>query len=402
MRSLIEDALAHARYEEKTTPVKEAGNARIVVVGTGGGGNNTINRLLTLGIHGAECIAINTDRQHLDFIKAHRKILIGEMITRGLGAGGYPEVGAAAADESRDAIKAALQDSDLVFIAAGMGGGTGTGSAPIIAEIAKDCGAIVVGVVTMPFHVEKARIEKAKVGLEKLQKYADTVVVIDNNRLLEIAPNLPIDKAFCVADEVLANMVKGITETITLPSLINLDYADVRTIMTNGGVALVGLGEASSAEIGSESSSFSSQRSPNINKFKLAGRSRAEIAVKNALNTPLLEVDYEGATGALIHVVGGEDLTLEEANYVAKIVTDKMDPNAMVIWGARVDPQMNGVLRVMLILTGVKSPQILGNSRRERTEITKNHSAKPSNYSSTFTGTDLSVDSFDLGLDRIE
>ncbi|MEM2109009.1 MAG: cell division protein FtsZ [Candidatus Odinarchaeota archaeon] len=402
MRSLIEDALAHARYEEKIMPVKTEGNARIVVVGAGGGGNNTVNRLMTLGIQGAECIAVNTDRQHLDFVKANKKILIGEMITRGLGAGGYPEVGAAAADESRDTIKAALQDSDLVFIAAGMGGGTGTGSAPIIAEIAKDCGAIVVGVVTMPFHVEKARIEKAKIGLEKLQKHADTVVVIDNNRLLEIAPNLPIDKAFCVADEVLANMVKGITETITLPSLINLDYADVRTIMTNGGVALVGLGEAFSSETGSENTHFNLSRPPVVNKLKLSGKSRAEIAVKNALNTPLLEIDYEGATGALIHVVGGEDLTLEEANYVAKIVTDKMDPNAIVIWGARVDPQLNGALRVMLILTGVKSPQLLGNSRKDRTIPPKNYISKLPSYSSTGSESAMTVDIYDLGLDRID
>ena len=311
MRSLIEDALTHARYEQKEYTPPETGKARIMVIGAGGAGNNTINRLMTLGIKGAECIGVNTDKQHLDFVKAHKKILIGEMITRGLGAGGYPEVGAAAADESRDLLKTALHESDLVFIAAGMGGGTGTGSAPIIAEVAKDCGAIVVGVVTMPFRVEKARIEKASIGLEKLQKYADTVVVIDNNRLLEIAPNLPIDKAFSVSDEVLANMVKGITETITLPSLINLDYADVRSIMSNGGVALVGLGEASSKRT-SESSSFSIYKSiGNSNKPKISSKSRAEQAVKNALDSPLLEIDYDGATGALIHVVGGEDLTLE-------------------------------------------------------------------------------------------
>ncbi|MHA1754121.1 MAG: cell division protein FtsZ, partial [Candidatus Odinarchaeia archaeon] len=326
MRSLIEDALAHARYEQKTYAISETGKAKIVVVGAGGAGNNTVNRLMTIGIEGAECIAVNTDKQHLDFVNSHKKILIGEMITRGLGAGGYPEVGAAAADESRDLIKSHLQDSDLVFIAAGLGGGTGTGSAPIIAEIAKDCGAIVVGVVTMPFKVEKARIEKARVGLEKLQKYADTVVVIDNNRLLEIAPQLPIDKAFSVADEVLANMVKGITETITLPSLINLDYADVRTIMSNGGVALVGLGEASSTETKS-GGSFDIYKSINTTSKKLPSRSRAERAVKNALDSPLLDIDYDGATGALIHVVGGEDLTLEEANYVAEIITERMDPN---------------------------------------------------------------------------
>lgn len=400
MRSLIEDALAHARYEEKTYLAKETGTARIIVVGAGGAGNNTVNRLMTLGIQGADCIALNTDKQHLDFVKANKKLLIGEMITRGLGAGGYPEVGAAAADESRDLIRTALQDSDLVFIAAGMGGGTGTGSAPIIAEIAKDCGAIVVGVVTMPFRVEKARIEKARVGLEKLQKYADTVVVIDNNRLLEIAPQLPIDKAFCVADEVLANMVKGITETITLPSLINLDYADVRTIMSNGGVALVGLGEATSNKT-SEGPAYSISRPQNMLRSKSLNKSRAELAVKNALDSPLLEIDYDGASGALIHVVGGEDLTLEEANYVAEVVTDRMDPNAMVIWGARVDPQMNGNLRVMLILTGVKSPQLLGNSKKDRRNFTSYFNDKAARASDPAAEGSSIVDISELGLDQL-
>ncbi|MHA1409676.1 MAG: cell division protein FtsZ [Candidatus Odinarchaeia archaeon] len=401
MRSLIEDALAHARYEEKEYVPPEPGKARIIVIGAGGAGNNTVNRLMTLGIHGAECVGVNTDKQHLDFVKCHKKILIGEMITRGLGAGGYPEVGAAAADESRDILKKQLQDSDLVFIAAGMGGGTGTGSAPIIAEIAKDCGAIVVGVVTMPFRVEKARIEKARVGLEKLQKYADTVVVIDNNRLLEIAPQLPIDKAFSVADEVLANMVKGITETITLPSLINLDYADVRTIMSNGGVALVGLGEASdnNSVKTNATSFFKSYSQP---KTKTPLRSRAERAVKNALDSPLLEIDYEGATGALIHVVGGEDLTLEEANYVAEIITERMDPDAMVIWGARVDPAMNGTLRVMLILTGVKSPQLLGNIRKTKGfQFNDNFSNKYGSFQIGFEN-NLVVNIDDLGLDKID
>jgi cell division protein FtsZ len=399
MRSLIEDALAHARYETKTYAVPEAGKARIIVIGAGGAGNNTVNRLMTLGIQGAECIALNTDKQHLDFVKSHKKVLIGEMITRGLGAGGYPEVGAAAADESRDLIKSNLHDSDLVFIAAGMGGGTGTGSAPIVAEIAKDCGAIVVGVVTMPFRVEKARIEKARIGLEKLQKYADTVVVIDNNRLLEIAPQLPIDRAFSVADEVLANMVKGITETITLPSLINLDYADVRSIMSNGGVALVGLGEASTKS-GKETSSLSYYSS---SKSKTQPRSRAEQAVKNALDSPLLEIDYEGATGALIHVVGGEDLTLEEANYVAEIITERMDPKSMVIWGARVDPTMNGDLRVMLILTGVRSPQLLGNIQKNKNRAFQmNYRDRLANeFPYGFEGVS-NIDIDDLGLDKIE
>ncbi|MCK5303244.1 MAG: hypothetical protein KAJ96_08895, partial [Candidatus Thorarchaeota archaeon] len=231
-----------------------------------------------------------------------------------------------------------LRDADLVFIAAGMGGGTGTGSAPVVAEIAKKNDAIVVGVITMPFSLERTRIDKAKAGLARLQENVDTAVVIDNQKLMELVPDLPLEEAFGVADEVLANMVKGITETITMPSLINLDYADVRSIICNGGVALVGLGEAT-------------------------GTDRANDAIKNALNSPLLEVEWNGATGALIHITGGPDMSLAESNKVGELVSDKMSPNANVIWGARVDPRLSGVLRVMLILTGVKSPQLLPRSK---------------------------------------
>jgi len=311
-----------------------------VVVGCGGAGNNTVKRLMTIGVQGAECIAINTDRQHLAVTTAHRKLLIGERITRGLGAGGYPSVGRAAAEESAGQITELLRDADLVFIAAGMGGGTGTGSAPVVAEIAKKNDAIVVGVITMPFSLERTRIDKAKAGLARLQENVDTAVVIDNQKLMELVPDLPLEEAFGVADEVLANMVKGITETITMPSLINLDYADVRSIICNGGVALVGLGEAT-------------------------GSDRANDAIKNALNSPLLEVEWTGATGALIHITGGPDMSLAEANKVGEIVSEKMSSNANVIWGARVDPRLSGVLRVMLILTGVKSPQLLPRSKEE-------------------------------------
>jgi cell division protein FtsZ len=316
------------------------GQARIVVVGCGGAGNNTVKRLMTIGVQGAECIAINTDRQHLAVTTAHRKLLIGERITRGLGAGGYPHVGKAAAEESTGQLTELLRDADLVFIAAGLGGGTGTGSAPVVAEIAKNNDAIVVGVVTMPFNLERTRIDKAKAGLARLQENVDTAVVIDNQKLMELVPDLPLEEAFGVADEVLANMVKGITETITMPSLINLDYADVRSIICNGGVALVGLGEATGAD-------------------------RAHQAIKNALNSPLLEVEWNGATGALIHITGGPDMSLAEANKVGELVSEKMSPNANVIWGARVDPRLGGVLRVMLILTGVKSPQLLPRSKEE-------------------------------------
>lgn len=340
MKSFIDAAREHSRGERGMSAVRDMGQARILVVGCGGAGNNTVKRLMTIGVQGAECIAINTDRQHLAITTAHRKLLIGERITRGLGAGGYPHVGRAAAEESTGQLTELLRDADLVFIAAGMGGGTGTGSAPVVAEIAKNNDAIVVGVITMPFNLERTRIDKAKSGLARLQENVDTAVVIDNQKLMELVPDLPLEEAFGVADEVLANMVKGITETITMPSLINLDYADVRSIICNGGVALVGLGEATGAD-------------------------RANEAIKNALNSPLLEVEWTGATGALIHITGGPDMSLAEANKVGELVSEKMSSDANVIWGARVDPRLGGVLRVMLILTGVKSPQLLARSKEE-------------------------------------
>ncbi len=340
MKSMIDAAREHSSLEQSKSSSRDVGQARIVVIGCGGAGNNTIKRLMTIGVQGAECIAINTDRQHLAVTTAHRKLLIGEKITRGLGAGGYPHVGQAAAEESTHHLTELLRDADLVFIAAGMGGGTGTGSAPIVAEIAKRNDAIVVGVVTMPFTLERSRLDKAKAGLSRLQEHADTVVVIDNQKLMDLVPDLPLEEAFGVADEVLAGMTKGITETITMPSLINLDYADVRSIICNGGVALVGLGEAT-------------------------GQERASDAIKNALNSPLLEVEWKGATGALIHITGGPDMSLAEANGVGEEISEKMSNGANVIWGARVDPRLTGMLRVMLILTGVKSPQLLARSKDE-------------------------------------
>ncbi len=332
------------------TRQEKMGYANIKIVGCGGAGNNTINRLMKIGIKGAKCVAINTDRQHLDMIDSHIKILIGKNLTRGLGAGGDPEVGRAAAEESREDLTKVLKDTDLAFITCGEGGGTGTGSAPIVAEIAKLEGAIVVGVVTIPFETEIGRIEKAKEGLNLLKQYADTLVVIDNNRLLEIAPDLPIIEAFSVADEVLASMVKGITETISLPSLINLDFADVRTILSTGGVAIVGVGESNGKE------------------------HRVEEAINDALNLPLLDVDIDGAKGALIHVCGGNDMTLAEANSVAQKIYGKMDVNnSMVIWGARVSDEFNGYLRVMLLITGIQSPQIFGNNPGIQSNLNQNY-----------------------------
>jgi cell division protein FtsZ len=337
---LMESLIRNAKKRDVIRPVRENfGYANIKIVGCGGAGNNTINRLMKIGIQGAKCVAVNTDLQHLDSVESHVKMLIGKNLTRGLGAGGNPDIGRAAAEESREDITKVLREANLVFITCGEGGGTGTGSAPVVAEVAKLEGAIVVGVVTLPFETEIGRIDKAQLGLNELKKYADTLVVIDNNRLLDIAPDLPIIEAFSVADEVLATMVKGITETISLPSLINLDFADVRTILSTGGVAIVGVGESGDKD------------------------NRVENAIEDALNSPLLDVSINGAKGALIHICGGNDMTLAEANSVAKKISEKMDvTNAMVIWGARVNDEFEGYLRVMLLITGIKSPQIFGKS----------------------------------------
>jgi cell division protein FtsZ len=305
-----------------------------MVLGVGGAGNNTITRLMEMGITGAECVAINTDILHLNASRAHQKILIGEKLTRGLGVGGNPVLGRKAIEESQAQIKELLTDVDIAFITAGLGGGTGTGAAPVIAEMARRKGAITVGVVTTPFRIEKGRMEPAAHALTEMRRHCDTVVVIDNNKLMQLVPQLPINEAFRVADQVLANMIKGIVETISAPSLINLDFADFKTVVKRGGVAVVGVGESDA---------------PN----------RAEEAVRNALRNPLLDVDYAGATGALIHVSGDSQMTIEEANRVGEIVTEMMDEEALVIWGARVNPDLAGTLRVTLVMTGVNSPHLL-------------------------------------------
>ncbi|MFH1200240.1 MAG: cell division protein FtsZ, partial [Candidatus Micrarchaeota archaeon] len=320
---------------------------RIMVVGTGGAGCNSINRLSRAGIKGAELVAINTDKMHFNVISdSVKKILIGASITRGLGAGGYPEVGAKAADVSRDALDKLLAGADLVFLTCGMGGGTGTGSSPIIAEIAKKQGAIVISIVTYPFALERARLEKADAGIEALKAQADTIIVIDNNRLVQLVPNLPIDKAFNVADEIIARAVRGITETITTPSLINLDFADVRAIMSNGGVSMIAVGEAK-------------------------GTNRSEEVVHNTLNNALLDVDYAGATGVLLHVTGGPDMTLGECNKIGEALTEKVDPNASVIWGARLDPNFEGKIEAIAIFTGISSPYVLGRGTKDSSAVSR-------------------------------
>ncbi|MBI4145412.1 cell division protein FtsZ [Candidatus Woesearchaeota archaeon] len=317
------------------------GQANIKVIGVGGAGNNMVSWLYKKGIKGAEIIACNTDKQHLDISEADKKFLLGRDTTRGLGCGGYPQKGTESAQESIMALKEALRSSDMVFICAGMGGGTGTGAAPVVASVAKESGAIVIGTVTMPFNIERARVDKAEFGLQQLRQNSDTVVVIDNNRLVQIAGNLPVQQAFAVANELISTMIKGIVETIAIPSLVNLDFADVKAIMTNGGVAAIGIGSSDT-------------------------NNRVEEAVRGALSNPLLDIKYNGATGALIHVTGGPDMTLDEINRVGELVTESMDDDANVIWGARVEDEMKGKVMVMTIITGVKSPWILGKNDARR------------------------------------
>ncbi len=334
MDFLIENALKNQQQFEPISPTIE-GQANIKIIGCGGAGNNTVSWLYNKGIEGAETILLNTDAQHLNARNADKKILVGKELTKGLGAGGFPEIGAQAVEESQHEVKKLLKDTDLLFVCAGLGGGTGTGSAPVVARMAKEMGAIVIGVVTMPFNVERARIDKAEWGLQLLREQCDSVIVIDNNRLVEIAGNLPLQQSFAVANELISTMIKGIVETIALPSLINLDFADVKAIMKMGGLCVMGIGESSSER-------------------------RAEEAVNRALNNPLLDVDYNGAQGALIHITGGPDMTLEEANKAAEMITKTLNDDANVIWGARIEEDMKGKIRIMSIITGVKSPYIVG------------------------------------------
>jgi cell division protein FtsZ len=344
MAKLADKALQYMWNESLQSGLREPGYCRIIVVGVGGAGNNTVNRLMESGVVGAECIAINTDLQHLNATHAHQKILIGEKLTRGLGSGGDPNIGRAAIEESIEHVEKILTDVDVVFVTAGMGGGTGTGAAPVVARLAREKGAIVVGVVTMPFKIERGRINHALKGLTEMRRECDTVIVIDNNKLMWLVPHLPINEAFKVGDQVLANMIKGITEVISMPSLINLDFADFRTIMKRGGVAIAGIGESNA---------------PN----------RAEDAVQKALRMPLLDIDYSGANGALIHVSSDESLTIEEANRVGEIITQMMSEDALVIWGARVDPSLAGTLKVTLVMTGVKSPYLLSGFGSKTVEV---------------------------------
>lgn len=336
-RSTMEE---HNSYDDNIdSDLKEIiqrSRAKIFVVGTGGAGNNTVSRLAEIGVEGAGTLSVNTDAQDLFYSKSDHKLLIGRSTCGGLGAGGMPDIGEESAEESEEQLKEKLEGADMVFVTCGLGGGTGTGSAPVISKLAKKIGALTIAVATMPFSAEGLRRrENAEKGLEKLQSAADTVIVIPNDKLLEVAPNLPINKAFMVADELLGRAVKGITELITKPGLVSLDFADIRSIMMGSGMAMIGMGESDSGD-------------------------RAIESVHEALNSPLLDLDISNAKGALINISGSSDLTLHEAEKVVQIVADELDPDANIIWGTQIQEDLENVIRTTIVVAGVKSPHIFG------------------------------------------
>lgn len=327
------------QLDEELEQLLHTQSAKIKVVGTGGAGNNTIDRISEVGIAGAETIAVNTDAQDLLYTTADKKILIGKEATRGLGAGSNPKLGEEAAKENEQEIRKSLQGADMVFLTCGLGGGTGSGSAHVIASIAKKMNALTICIVTMPFAMEgNRRYQNALYGLEKLGESSDTLIVIPNDKLLQLAPDLPLHTAFKIADEILTNAVKGIAELVTKAGLVNLDFADVKAVMGNGGVALIGVGESDA-------------------------NNRAVDAVEKAINNPLLDVDIKSASGALINISGSSSLTLDEARRIVESVTERIDKEAKVIWGAQIYDDMEQNLRVMLILTGVSSEQIFGTGK---------------------------------------
>jgi cell division protein FtsZ len=324
--------------DEEILKFIEESKPKVFVAGAGGSGSNTLDRLFELGIKDMNLVGLNTDAHHLLKIRANKKVLLGKQLTKGRGAGSNPEIGLNAAKESTDEIKQALAGASMVFITCGLGGGTGTGAAPLIAEVSKGLGALTVAVVTLPFSSEgRIRMENALQGLEKLRKYTDTLIVIRNDKLLSIAPDLPLNTAFKVCDEVLAGSVKGIGELITCSGMMNVDFADLRTILSDAGYAVIGLGEAS---------------------IDAKSEERATIAIETALNSPLLDSEIQGANRALINVVGGEDMTLKEAELIVSETAKRIHPNAHIIWGARIEEDLKkSSIKVLVVLGGVKFPK---------------------------------------------
>jgi cell division protein FtsZ len=325
--------------DEDLANILESVSARILVVGVGGAGNNAVTRLMQVGVEGAETLAANTDAQDLYFCSSNHKLLLGRDTCGGLGAGNDPDIGEAAALETYEVIKDVVR-GDLVFVTAGMGGGTGTGAAPLIAKAAQENGALTVAIVCLPFEVEgDTRRRNAQRGLNAIMEHVDTLIAIPNEKLLEIAPDLSLPEAFMVADEVLVRAVKGIAELISKPGLVNLDFADVRTTMKNGGVSIIALGEGE-------------------------GEDRAEEAVINALRNPLIEVSIENARNILVNVSGSTDLQLSEAKRVVELVTEQVNPGVEIIYGALISPELEDRIRVTIIASGVSSPYVFDKTER--------------------------------------
>ena len=305
------------------------GKPKVLIIGCGGGGGNSVARLHRLGIHGARTVVVNTDAVHLDSIQCDRKLLIGAGVTRGMGAGGKPEIGERCAEIAEQELRNLIGDADLTFVTVGLGGGTGTGVAPYVSELAQAAGSVVITMATTPFKAERGRMTNALAGIQRLKAVSDSLIVLDNNRLLDLVPNLPVEQAFAVMDHLISEVIKGVTESITLPSLINLDFNDVRTILQGGGTSTIFYGE-------------NAEDNP-------------ERLVTETLDNPLFDVDYKGARGALIHISAGPGLRLRTAHEVVEGLTAKMRPDANVIFGARVDRKYEGIVRVLAIMTGVHS-----------------------------------------------
>ena len=366
-------------YEDNSNLTMMDGAATIKVIGVGGAGNNAVNRMLDLGIKSVDFIAVNTDRQALQKSKASTKIQIGEKITRGLGAGANPDIGAQSAEESKTELSEVLRGADMVFVTCGMGGGTGTGAAPIVAGLAKEMGILTIGVVTKPFTFEgKKRLAQAERGIESLKSKVDTLIVIPNDKLLQIIDRkTSMAEAFLMADDVLRQGVQGISDLITVTGTVNLDFADVKTIMLNTGMAHMGTGHAS-------------------------GENKAEDAAKEAIQSPLLETSIEGARGVIINITGGEDLGLQEVNTAAELIQRSVDPEANIIFGTVIDPNMNDEIKITVIATGFEEPNEIRAPRLESIGVgtvntkpwEKKQASIPSNQDISNSQNDLDIPSF--------
>lgn len=321
----------------------EISELKILVIGCGGGGCNSVHRLMSIGIDGVKTVAINTDKGHLRTINADQRLLIGSQFTRGLGAGGVPEVGEECMENALDPLNKILEDADLTFITAGLGGGTGTGVAPVVARQARRQGSLVISMATTPFEFERERrMEAARWGIGRLNDNSDMMLLLDNNRLMDMVNHLPMEQGFGVMDQLVSEMIKGLVEAVTLPSMVNIDFNDLRTIMRHKGVSTILYGESNDPD----------------------------GAVQEALSNPLLEIDYEGATGALIHVTGGERLSIRKVTRVLEGMSEQLHPQAQVIFGARVDPSYKDLIRVMAVITGIQGlPEHKGKRSREREEL---------------------------------